>query len=395
MKTKRFVAKDTPEALKLISEELGVDAVILSNKTTLEGVELIASADYPLHEMQLAATNTPGHTHNKWFNPKIFQGLDEADNKQLTGLKQEVQLLRSVIEDQMSELIWEKKRKFNPVFTTIINRLINKGFSKNVAQIAVDTLPLTLPLEAAWLKVPHILEFSFNVEESLSMPDHSIHAFMGGSGSGKTLTLIKMAALFLTKNSSEDILIITLNNMRIGSAEEIKKYGKIFNISVQEAESREHLLRILNESRHKKLVLIDTPGLTVKDRVEESSTYWLNGIEGRIKKHLIVPSFLQYAYLEKYLPFFIALNVRDCILTRLDEVKSLGEVLSALLESQLPIYGISESNEIPNGLRPCKIGLLIREALSGKWTQNRELDDTTVAHILREAKIDELPIYHQ
>ena len=46
MKIKRFVARDMRTALAQIKEELGVDAVIMSNKKIPEGVELMAAVDY-------------------------------------------------------------------------------------------------------------------------------------------------------------------------------------------------------------------------------------------------------------------------------------------------------------------------------------------------------------
>ena len=46
MKIKRYVAKDMRTALAQIKEELGADAVIMSNKKIPEGVELMAAVDY-------------------------------------------------------------------------------------------------------------------------------------------------------------------------------------------------------------------------------------------------------------------------------------------------------------------------------------------------------------
>lgn len=46
MKIRRFVAKDMRTALAEIKEELGPDAVIMSNKKTAQGVELMAAVDY-------------------------------------------------------------------------------------------------------------------------------------------------------------------------------------------------------------------------------------------------------------------------------------------------------------------------------------------------------------
>ena len=45
MKLKRFVAADMRSALSLIKEELGAEAVIMSNKRVAEGVEIIAGVE--------------------------------------------------------------------------------------------------------------------------------------------------------------------------------------------------------------------------------------------------------------------------------------------------------------------------------------------------------------
>ena len=46
MKLKRFVATDIRQAIAQVREELGPEAVILSNRTTPDGVEIIAATDY-------------------------------------------------------------------------------------------------------------------------------------------------------------------------------------------------------------------------------------------------------------------------------------------------------------------------------------------------------------
>jgi flagellar biosynthesis protein FlhF len=54
VKIRRFVAKDMRTALEQIKHELGVDAVIMSNKKIPEGVELMAAVDYSQQESSSA-----------------------------------------------------------------------------------------------------------------------------------------------------------------------------------------------------------------------------------------------------------------------------------------------------------------------------------------------------
>ncbi len=46
MKIKRFVAKDIRQAMKMVKDELGADAVIMSNRSVEDGVEIVAARDF-------------------------------------------------------------------------------------------------------------------------------------------------------------------------------------------------------------------------------------------------------------------------------------------------------------------------------------------------------------
>ncbi|MGZ5069284.1 MAG: flagellar biosynthesis protein FlhF, partial [Methylobacter sp.] len=46
MKIKRFFAPDIRQAMRMVKEELGADAVIMSNKSVDGGVEIVAARDF-------------------------------------------------------------------------------------------------------------------------------------------------------------------------------------------------------------------------------------------------------------------------------------------------------------------------------------------------------------
>ena len=51
MKVKRYLASTSREALRHVKEELGEDAVILSNRKTRDGVEIMALADSDMTDL--------------------------------------------------------------------------------------------------------------------------------------------------------------------------------------------------------------------------------------------------------------------------------------------------------------------------------------------------------
>ncbi|MFQ3207794.1 MAG: flagellar biosynthesis protein FlhF, partial [Glaciecola sp.] len=60
MKIRRFFGKDMREALKQVKDELGGDAVIMSNKKVADGVELVAAVDKETEMTQPAPTISLG-----------------------------------------------------------------------------------------------------------------------------------------------------------------------------------------------------------------------------------------------------------------------------------------------------------------------------------------------
>jgi len=52
MKMKRFFAKDIKQAMRMVKDELGADAVIMSNRTVDGGVEIVAAQDFDAQTLQ-------------------------------------------------------------------------------------------------------------------------------------------------------------------------------------------------------------------------------------------------------------------------------------------------------------------------------------------------------
>ncbi|MCM5549322.1 flagellar biosynthesis protein FlhF, partial [Xanthomonas hortorum pv. pelargonii] len=62
MKIKRFVAPDMRTAFRMVREEHGPDAVILSNRRTAEGIEIVAASNYDEELVQRALETARSET---------------------------------------------------------------------------------------------------------------------------------------------------------------------------------------------------------------------------------------------------------------------------------------------------------------------------------------------
>ena len=78
MKIKRFFAADIRQAMRMVKEELGADAVIMSNRTVDGGIEIVAAQDFDeqsihntLQEQTTEQQSAAAHTAKKIVLPNF------------------------------------------------------------------------------------------------------------------------------------------------------------------------------------------------------------------------------------------------------------------------------------------------------------------------------------
>ena len=132
MKVKRYLAATSREALRQVKEELGEDAVILSNRKTRDGVEIMALADSDMSNLVQTPTAPPpsmplsqGISHYEQHKmlsaedrysalPPLASEPAESQKNSNNGLSAslakdiiaEIQAMKSTLEDQLATVAW-------------------------------------------------------------------------------------------------------------------------------------------------------------------------------------------------------------------------------------------------------------------------------------------------
>jgi flagellar biosynthesis protein FlhF len=132
---------------------------------------------------------------------------------------------------------------------------------------------------------------------------------------------------------------------------------------VQVASDSDELTHVLEHSGQHKLTLIDTAGVSHRDMrlAEQLSTLKVNG--SPIKNYLVLSATGQRHLQDDVIRAFAPAGLQGCILTKIDEAASLGEILSVLIQHKLPIAYVSDGQKVPDNLHKARGKLLVREAV--------------------------------
>ena len=75
MKIKRFFAENIRQAMQMVRDELGADAVIMSNRSVDGGVEIVAARDFDEQEVirTTASTQKPSQSQSSLSSSRDYQ----------------------------------------------------------------------------------------------------------------------------------------------------------------------------------------------------------------------------------------------------------------------------------------------------------------------------------
>ncbi len=177
-------------------------------------------------------------------------------------------------------------------------------------------------------------------------------ALVGPTGVGKTTTLAKIAAFYLS-NFSSSIALITIDTYRIAAVEQLKVYGSIMNLPVEVVISPEQLEQALLRHHDKDLILIDTAGRSPRDTlcIEELAGF-LRADLG-IDKHLVLSATTRREELFEAIRRFGCLGLDNFIITKTDECATLGVMLDIQLldqDKKIPFSYITNGQRVPEDL---------------------------------------------
>lgn len=267
---------------------------------------------------------------------------------QLAQLRDELALMRQMIEREMNRLTDERLRG-SPVRAQALELMDDYGFDAGLTRDVVMQIPANAELHRGRGLMLGLLSRRLPIAPTDPLEEGGVIALVGPTGAGKTTTIAKLASRFLERHAARDVALVTTDTIRVGGREQLHSYGRQLGIAVHEADSDAGLQQLLQRLGDYKLVLIDTAGMGQRDRALAAQLNWLRG--SRIVRCLLVlPANAHFSDLDEVVRRFAGAAPQGVILTKLDETGRFGSVLSVVVDHQLPITWVTDGQHVPNDL---------------------------------------------
>ncbi|UZJ62100.1 flagellar biosynthesis protein FlhF [Pseudomonas sp. KU26590] len=419
MQVKRFFAADMRQAMKLVRDELGAEAAIIGNRRIAGGVELTAALDYKLSalaprvpniELEEELRKTQSRivtaqaelTHRSELdtvaNRQLFAGLAMDDSKQIEptleepfrpsihaavaaeraerkaepavgdrayeAMRSELNGLRELLEVQLGSLAWNQLQGSRPQQANLWRRLQRVGLSGPLSRDLLAMVPESSDQAHTWRMLLAHLARMIATPDVEPLEEGGVIAMVGPAGMGKTTTLAKLAARYVLKYGAQNIALVSMDSFRIGAQEQLKTLGRILNVPVTHVDPGQSLAQALEPLLRKRVVLIDTAGLQASDPALRLQLETLAGRGIKARNYLVLATTSQKQVLSAAYHSYKRCGLAGCILTKLDETASLGEVLSLAVTHELPVAYLTDGPRIPDDLHLPRRHQLVSRAVS-------------------------------
>lgn len=411
MNVKKFLANTSREALRLVRDALGPDAVILSNRTVNGNIEILALAGEDMASLAAPAvekevpqqpvraifsgsrrvendkeSEKPNDRANDREGDKTksqASGLagaletarnsaaaapKEAPDRHMVEMMSEIRSMRGMLETQLAEISWGTQQKREPVKAAVMCELLAAGFSASLARYLVQKLPPNSKQDAgvSWVKSILARNLTTIGNDNEMLDKGGVFALVGPTGVGKTTTTAKLAARCVMRHGAGKLALITTDGYRIGGYEQLRIYGKILGVMVHSVKDESDLRIALDELKNKHTVLIDTAGVGQRDQMVAEQVAMLSGTGTPVKRLLCLNATSTGETLNEVVRAYMGNGLAGCIMTKLDEAATIGSVVDVVIRQKLNLYYIANGQRVPEDLHLANPAYLIDRAFKLK-----------------------------
>jgi flagellar biosynthesis protein FlhF len=321
-----------------------------------------------------------------------IEGMDTLNGNnspQTTMLMDEMRTIKMLLERQLAGFAWGELAKESPLKALLLSELLESGFSGLLSRRMIQDMPDQLSQEDArkWLRAAVNRRLRTLPAEADFIDRGGVYALVGPTGVGKTTTTAKLAARCVVRYGADRIALLTTDGYRIGAHEQLRIYGRILGVPVYVVRDGEDLRRTLSDLRDKHMVLIDTVGMSQRDRMVAEQAALLSR-SGQVNRLLLLNAGARGDLLDDVVRAYAGEDLAGCILTKVDEAPSLAPGLDCIVRNGLTLAYVANGQRVPEDLHLPNRTYLLHRAL--------KVGAGSTAHSLREEEMGlSMPVARQ
>ena len=282
----------------------------------------------------------------------------------MLAMQRELDTLKSLLNSQISQPNHVGIPHVHPAHTGIYARLEELGIRTDLANEVLAQLPLSSEVNEGWRKALAVLAHKLTIAEEDIIETGGIVALLGPTGVGKTTTIAKLAARYALKHGRDKVALISMDNYRVAAHEQICSYGKMIGAPVYMPSTLAEFNTTLSDLYDKPLVLIDTPGVSQRDKRIKEQHEIIQNTSYELQSYLTISANTQVQALNQIAKAYSSVDLSGCVITKIDEAASMGGMLSVLVKWALPVAYISEGQRVPDDLMRARPYSLVSKAVT-------------------------------
>lgn len=273
MSVRRFVGANSRDVMRQVREVLGDDALIVANRRTEGGVEILAMADDAVDQFDPSPTTPAEEPKASPAPAPVFSLPKQPDPLEAMSerLLREMQDMRELLARRQP--LPTTQSGADTAYEHLRQLMARVGFSTELSEEVLEALPDELSaLEATndaplnWLREQLMARLNVLQHEESFFDQTGIVALVGPTGVGKTTTTAKLAARFVMRHGTRPVALVTTDSFRIGAHEQLRIYARLLDTPMYALDAEQPIDELVGRLQGKQWVIIDTVGMSQRDQ---------------------------------------------------------------------------------------------------------------------------------
>ena len=383
MELKRILAADTRSANERAIALYGQDVLVISNHTVNGQTELVVAIDLADPEVAASRPRVAADTdafHRQFSEVQGVQQITPFASKPSAAVPASVptvsysssaasaasaapapsaeetrEYIRSreivdMVRDELANLRmefklnqqvsgWQSNLSLSTAVQPMLASLVEAGVPTGLRTLLLDSIKNARSEQEALQGIRNQLGFALGRPAAL-IPQTGIHLIAGPSGAGKSLMTARLASQLASRFGPHHVSIISYQDLRVGAWSQTQILSAQMGVDCFSAHDPATLRLLLGELSQRGLILIDTPGVQMAERIAE-----VLAVCPRCTCHALVPADASIGTLNRVV---LGYGIRwdSLMVSKLDEAYHPWPLLQFLCDNDYGISLVSDGNLI-------------------------------------------------